>query len=254
MSIRFKNFLKMSKNDEYGETRAQLLVDEEILSATISEENSSNARTLVLVRAFKEMAGVMTILRYANHLSNYTLVRQALEVFQKMKQEEEEGTGYWDECSQMLKKEYEYYSTWMSEYRLYSLDCSPHIERPEHLPLVDILAAACKITWEDVFELRRAYWECPFQFETIDVYVFKCEWEAAAKSIIKARWAIKNGMLSGGVLTDSEDEVLNTIEKAEKRFFKEMKTVMRKPTYGAKNNQNYCYEVEEMESYIEMVK
>jgi hypothetical protein len=92
MSIRFNNFLKMSKNDEYGETRAQLLVDEEILSATISEENSSNARTLVLVRAFKEMASVMTILHYANHVSKYTLVRQALEVFQKMKKEEEEGT------------------------------------------------------------------------------------------------------------------------------------------------------------------
>jgi hypothetical protein len=111
MSIRFKNVLKLSKSDEFWKTRAQLLEVEEILSATISEENSSNERTLVLVRAFKEMASVMIILRYANHFSNYALVKQGLGVFQKMKKEEEEGTGYWDEYSQMLKKEYEYYST-----------------------------------------------------------------------------------------------------------------------------------------------
>ena len=154
----------------------------------------------------------------------------------------------------MLKKEYEYYSTWMNEYRLSSLDWSPQIERPENLPLVDILAAACKITWKDVFELRRAYCKCPSQFETIDAYVFKCESEAAAKFIIKDRWAIANGMLFGGVLSDWEDEVLKTIEKTEKRYFKETKTVMRKPTYGTKNNLDYYYEVEEMESYIEMVK
>jgi hypothetical protein len=90
----------------------------------------------------------------------------------------------------------------MNEYRLYSLDWSPQIERPEHLPLVDILAAACKITWKDVFDLRRAYWECPFQIETIDAYVLRCEWEAAAKCSIKDRWAITSGMLFGGVLSD----------------------------------------------------
>jgi hypothetical protein len=65
-------------------------MEEEILSAMISEENSSNERTLLLVRVFKEMASVMIILRYANHFSSYALVRQALEGFQKMKKEEEE--------------------------------------------------------------------------------------------------------------------------------------------------------------------
>jgi hypothetical protein len=61
-------------------------------------------------------------------------------------------------------------------------------------------------------------------------------------------------MLFGGVLSDWEDEVLKAIEKTEKKYFKEMKTVMRKPTYGTKNNLDYYYGVEEMESYIEMVK
>jgi hypothetical protein len=175
-------------------------------------------------------------------------------VFSRKLQKEEEGVGYWDGCSRMLKGKYGCCSAWMNEYRLYSIDWSPHIERPEYLPLVEILAPACKITWKDVFELRRAYWECPFQFETTDAYLLKCEREAAAKLIIKARWAISNGVLFGGVLSDLEDEVLKTIEKAEKTYFMEMKTVMRKPTYGTKNNLDYYYGVEEMESYIEMVK